>query len=209
VDTSLVRPHEGTGIGLALVKELVELHGGSIRAESQEGFGSTFYVRLRRGRDHLNPDDVVVEPLDEEPIDTERPLLKAQEEEILDEMLPSEAPFSEAPVEAPVILVVDDNPDVRAYLKSHLAPLYRIKEAADGREGLEKAREVTPALILSDVMMPEMDGYELCRAIKSDELLNHIPVILLTAKARRTAKSPDTSWVRMIISTSRLTPIPS
>ncbi|MCH8960011.1 MAG: response regulator [Bacteroidetes bacterium] len=94
------------------------------------------------------------------------------------------------PPDAPTILIVEDHADVREYLKSHLAGRYRIEEAADGVEGLETTRETQPALVVSDVMMPRMDGYELCRRIKTDEALNHIPVVLLTAKAGQRVGRP-------------------
>lgn len=178
VDASLVRRYEGAGIGLALTKELVELHGGAIRVESEPGFGTAFTVRLRLGTDHLRPEDLV---------ETDRPLTAAKKVDVpaADEgerPVPVEAGET-APDDAPTVLLVEDNHDVRVYLRQHLSAHYHVVEAADGVEGLEKARERSPALVIADVMMPRIDGYALCRALKTDEALEHIPVVLLTAKA--------------------------
>jgi len=99
------------------------------------------------------------------------------------------AALSEVPAaDAPVVLIVEDNADVRAYVRGHLAKYYRIEEAADGEAGLERARAVVPDLVIADVMMPRLDGYALCQALKTDAQLNHIPVILLTAKASEESK---------------------
>jgi signal transduction histidine kinase/DNA-binding response OmpR family regulator len=172
-DTSIRRSHEGTGIGLTLAKELAELHGGTLTAESVIGEGSAFTVILP-------VEDFVGEP---------EPDLREVESVMLEEPmmhptgdgLPSEV--IEAREDAPVVLVVEDNADVREYLRSHLETRYRLIEAEDGEAGLEAAQKYKPDLILSDVMMPKMDGYEMCRSIKASEELSHIPIIMLTAKA--------------------------
>ena len=171
---------KGTGIGLALVKAIVELHGGTISLESEPGFGSAFFMRLPKGTAHLSSEALEETAAhthrDEEPYeswDRDETMIEAQEEE--DVILP-------AP-ETPNILIVEDNRDVRDYLESHLRQYYQVIAAVNGVEGLAKAREFVPDLVISDVMMPEMDGYTLCRAIKTDDQLSHIPVILLTAKA--------------------------
>jgi signal transduction histidine kinase/ligand-binding sensor domain-containing protein/DNA-binding response OmpR family regulator len=159
---SLSRSHEGVGIGLALAKELVELHDGIILVESHAGSGSTFLVRL---------------PL--------RPVLE-QKSYLPSDGVPEDdggIPPVESDGEPPTILVVDDNADVRAYIRIHLDNDYRIIEAENGKVGLDAARTETPDLILTDVMMPVMDGYAMCRALKEDTKLNHIPVVMLTAKA--------------------------
>ncbi|HET6567660.1 MAG TPA: ATP-binding protein [Rhodothermales bacterium] len=171
----------GTGIGLSLARELVQLHGGSIRVESEPGFGSTFFVRL--------------------PLQTsDSPPLDAKELEIQEPVtLPpasyagwtgagdgDHAGVSEEPLATSgthVVLVIEDHADMRAYLTRLLSPNYSVHQARDGREGLEKAREFRPDLVISDVMMPGLDGHEMCKAMKSDPDLNHIPVILLTARA--------------------------
>lgn len=174
----------GTGIGLSLVKELVALHGGMIDATSEEGFGSTFIVRLLKGHVHLSPEQIMSDltpelmhaPREDASFSADSP-----PEPSADVALPQ---ASEEPTEAlATLLIVDDNADVRAYLRTCLGPRYAIAEAVHGLDGLEQARTVLPDLILTDVMMPEMDGYAFCEALKADPLLNHIPVIMLTAKA--------------------------
>ncbi|GAB5519162.1 MAG: hybrid sensor histidine kinase/response regulator transcription factor [Rhodothermales bacterium] len=166
----------GTGVGLALAKELVELHEGEIHVESEEGFGAIFTVvvpRLAWSGDGL--------PEMQAP-----PAAMAAAEQA-----PSVADVDRAEEETadrPTVLVVDDNADIRRYVRSHLESAYNVVEAAHGAEGLAQARTMLPDLIVSDVMMPEMDGYELCRAVKADSELDFIPVILLTAKASSESK---------------------
>ncbi len=168
----------GTGIGLALAKELVDLHGGVLAVESEEGFGTTFTVTLPIGRDHLDPEQIVE--------GAEGWTIGARSR---DALLPADAEVADALSDADdvtTVLVVEDHPDVRAYLRRHLeraGPAYRVLEAADGKTGLACAREHLPDLILSDVMMPGMDGFALCRALKADPDTDFIPIILLTAKA--------------------------
>ena len=172
-DTSIRRTHEGSGIGLTLARELAELHGGSLKAESIVGEGSTFTVTLpiESVDEQLAPDlrSVATAILEE-------PLIAPQEDGL------PETTLSAGP-DAPLILIVEDNADVREYLRSHLGSNYRLVEAEDGEAGLAATREHRPDLIISDIMMPRMDGYEMCRLIKKNEDLRHIPVIMLTAKA--------------------------
>ncbi len=180
VDGSNTREHEGTGIGLALVKEMIELHGGGIAVESEVGAGTVFIVTLRQGGDHLQPEEIApsvetdFSPRADVAFDGERPAGDGA-------AVPARR--IEAPANAPTVLIVDDNPDLRDYLESILGEQYRIAQAGDGREGLAKAREIRPDLIVSDVMMPIMDGHAMCRAIKTDPELSHTPFILLTARA--------------------------
>ena len=193
VDASSVREHEGSGIGLALAKELVELHGGKIRAESEPDFGTTFIVRLLQGTNHLDPGDIVeeapVEAVREgvtpEAVRREAAILTVEESSRMEANEETAYPVSRV---APIILVAEDNADMREYLRSHLAPRYRVAEAVDGIEGLEIIREVDPALVICDVMMPRMNGYAFCETVKADEGLNHIPVVLLTARASEESK---------------------
>ncbi|MEP0548048.1 MAG: two-component regulator propeller domain-containing protein [Rhodothermales bacterium] len=176
----------GTGIGLSLAKELTELHGGRLVVESVVGFGSTFTLTLPLGRDHLR-DDQLAEP------GAEAWVLRADRA-----TLGARATFgSDHGEESPIapgdalgdaddrttVLVVDDNPDLRTYVRGHLEGRYRVLEAADGAEALRAVREALPDLVVSDVMMPEMDGFELVRALHADRDTDFIPVILLTAKA--------------------------
>jgi DNA-binding response OmpR family regulator/anti-sigma regulatory factor (Ser/Thr protein kinase) len=180
VDGSQTRESEGTGIGLALTKELVELHKGKIKVESKEDEGTTFTVLLPLGKEHLKPEEIVKKEIPKETEliigDTELiPEMENRKEKTdIDALLDTEKPL---------LLIVEDNSDVRRYIISHLEEDYRIQEAIDGEEGLEQARNHIPDLIISDVMMPKMDGFELCNRIKTDENTSHIPIIMLTAKA--------------------------
>jgi DNA-binding response OmpR family regulator/anti-sigma regulatory factor (Ser/Thr protein kinase) len=168
----------GTGIGLALAKELVGLHGGSISLESEEGFGSTFVVTLPLGRAHLADDQVAGDGAY-----TASGTHRTIQLPAMPGTPAAEAPAAEEDVTT--VLVVEDNEEVRAYVRQHLAPVYRVLEACDGEAGLEMTKRLLPDLVLSDVMMPGMDGYALCRAIKSDPETDFIPVVLLTARAER------------------------
>lgn len=172
VDGTSTRRHGGTGIGLALSKELVEAHGGEIRVESLVGFGSTFVVRLPDVPNHEAVETPVSLP-EGERFRCETALAETDDE----------ATDDSAPADAPLILIVEDNADLRAYLRDRLGGRYRIEEAPDGAAGFEHARRLRPDLIVSDVMMPERDGFDVCRSVKRHPELNHIPVILLTARA--------------------------
>ena len=171
----------GTGIGLALCKELVELHGGSIEVKSEKDMGSHFIINLPLGRDHLpdeylQPTTAVNEYLP--PVHISSPATTEEE-------------FREALADkdnAPSILIVEDNPEVRLYIADQLRNDYQLLQAPNGKEGLKIALEKIPDLIISDVMMPEMNGVELCQKIKEDERSSHIPLILLTAKAEQADK---------------------
>lgn len=176
-------PREGqasTGIGLSLVKEIVERHGGSVDVESEPGLGATFVVRLPLGRDHLAPEDVLTgssEEADQIELETEGPLDLIVDEVALDVDPP------EHPPDAPRVLIVDDNRDVRAYLRDLLLTRYRVDEAADAEEALAQIQAHVPALVISDVMLPGGGGFELCRRIRKDDRLADVPVVLLTALA--------------------------
>jgi signal transduction histidine kinase/DNA-binding response OmpR family regulator len=180
VDASQTREHEGSGLGLALVKELVELHHGTICVQSEIGRGTTFTVQLPLGRGNLQDDEIVEAPAGVEPTMREVEGVAVEDDvggatEVME--------FAQPKTDKPIILVVEDNTDVRAYIKSYLIPVYQVTEAGDGAEGIEIALEMIPDLIISDVMMPKKDGYQLCQTLKSDEKTSHIPIILLTAKA--------------------------
>ena len=179
VDVSQNGEQQGSGIGLSLVRELVELHGGEVSVESQPGQGTCFTVGLPVVM--ADYEEVVVG----EPILTDNnPNTKAFVNPAEDEMNePSEAVPEEANSDTPLVLIVEDNADVRAFIRDTLQPAYQVLEAADGVAGYERAVETIPDLILSDVMMPKMDGVELCGKLKADEKTAHVPVILLTAKA--------------------------
>lgn len=189
VEGEATRSHEGSGIGLALVQELVALHQGRITVESMLEEGTTFTVYLpvlEEGEatamaptpeQHQGDGSAVplVDGLPESPLHLE---------EVNGDAARGEAAISTAPAEeATVVLVVEDNADMRAYIRSHLDPPYTILEAENGRVGVERAMEEVPDLVLSDVMMPEMDGLALTDALKQDVRTSHVPVVLLTAKA--------------------------
>jgi signal transduction histidine kinase/DNA-binding response OmpR family regulator len=173
------KARQGTGIGLALTREIVLLHHGKIDVHSQAGKGSEFVIQLPLGKSHLQPEDIAA------PDKAAAPASRAEEIEALYASSEEETrPEAEtADPEKPVILVVEDHDDMRALLRESLAPHYSVAQARNGRQGIEKAKELIPDLIVSDIMMPEVDGYELCRALKTDIQTSHIPIILLTAKA--------------------------
>jgi DNA-binding response OmpR family regulator len=179
VDGSLTRDQEGTGIGLALTKELIELHQGKISVESVVGRGTKFAVMLPCGKDHLNADEIVAEDL----MLTE----DAKHQVAIDDVQASDS-FMDNKSSKTIILVVEDNPDMHAYIRDTLHPDYQVKEAHDGEEGVKLAKDIIPDLIISDLMMPKKDGYQLCSELKQDDRTSHIPVILLTAKAKHEDK---------------------
>jgi CheY-like chemotaxis protein/AraC-like DNA-binding protein len=178
---------KGFGIGLAIAKELVELHHGVINVHSTAGQGTEFIIELPLGDQHLKPDEIIDltgESL-KSPGTCKIPtpdMAKAEkEEEEPEEEMEQEITAEKAVKD--IILVVEDSIDMRNYIKSSLEPHYQVVEAKDGRDGIEKASQIIPDLIISDIMMPETDGYELCRVIKNSRDTSHIPIILLTAKA--------------------------
>ncbi len=187
IDDTYTRKNEGTGIGLALVKELLEIHHGTIEVSSEVNEGTTFVVRLPSGKDHLKPEEVVDDVIAKA---TETQLFKPVLD-IADEKSQNKSDIDSGTLhqkKLPMILIVEDNQDLRKYLKTSLAKEYQILLSNDGRQGLEKTFSIIPDLIISDVMMPGMDGFELCKQIKNDERTNHIPVILLTSRAAGESK---------------------
>ncbi len=184
VDNSQTREYEGSGIGMALAKELVELHQGTISVESEVGQGSTFTVRLPLDKKYgLEKEGVTLSEVRGE---------RTFSNEIISERIRTAASRSTSKESAsetqPMLLIVEDNEDMRDYIARTLGEDYHIVEAKNGREGVEKAIELLPDLIISDIMMPEMDGYKLCELIRTTEMTSHIPVILLTAKADQQSK---------------------
>ena len=157
----------GVGIGLALTKELVNLLKGTITVKSTVGTGSIFTISLPVRQKA---------PLSSFDIEREESKLSGS-----GELIPIDSATENG--NRPIVLIVEDNKDVITYLRSILAPNYILEEATNGREGIQKAIEIIPDFIISDVMMPEIDGFELCATLKNDERTSHIPIILLTAKA--------------------------
>ena len=190
------RTHEGSGIGLALVHELVKLHGGSISTESTLGRGSTFVVSIPFGQDHLTSGQmggsrsmsstaVGAKPFVEEALRWLPDTADASDEifSVHDELLPIPCPpLSQAAVR-PRVLIADDNSDMRQYLARLLSEQYEVETVADGHEALRAAHEHPPDLIVSDVMMPNLDGFELLKALRAEEQTRTIPVVLLSARA--------------------------
>ncbi len=172
VNDNYMKDNEGTGIGLALTKELVEVCHGEISVTSIPRELTTFKIELPIAKENFTEDEIV------EKMETEyrRP-------ETEDRKITIQHPASGLQHPVSSILIVEDNPDVTNYISSFMAKDYRILTAEDGKDGLKKTIGQYPDLIISDVMMPEMDGFELCKKIKSDQRISHIPVILLTAKA--------------------------
>ena len=196
VDNKLSKEYEGTGVGLSLTKELVELHKGKVFVESEEGKGSTFIITLPTGKEHLLPDEIVKKISDEENESEEKAKSNSLFTDSVVELTQNEDISSFVPyfnnqksnielierIDKPLLLIIEDNSDVRKYISDILVDLYRIAEASNGEEGLYKSFEEIPDLIISDIMMPKMDGIKLCRSLKSDARTSHIPLILLTAK---------------------------
>lgn len=220
VDDTSKRVHEGVGLGLALVKEVTELHGGSIELRSEPGRGSRFTVRLPMNEPAERSDSAAAAPagmdLSVPPVastveaaqspDVAAPAAGAAHAPDVDvetreagtaaKDAVSVSPAASHGAEATsvedaarlTVLVVEDHADLRAYLRRHLEDSYHVIEASNGREGLDAARGTVPDLILCDVMMPEMDGEEMCRAIRADPELAYLPVIMLTARASRESR---------------------
>jgi signal transduction histidine kinase/DNA-binding response OmpR family regulator len=178
---------KGTGIGLAIAKELVELHHGEIQVKSEQGKGTEFTIRLPMGDTHLEPDEIDHAP--ETPAEkTEPGKIPAHYIDMIEPAAENgaaeeEPAGSEGEEEKNIILVVEDSRDVRDYIRNSIESLYKVVEAKDGSEGISKAREIIPDLIISDIMMPGADGYELCKELKNAVETSHIPIVLLTAKA--------------------------
>lgn len=157
----------GTGIGLSLVLEFVKLHGGDIQVTSKVGKGSCFTVILPV----VPSENAEIQEISEEVIHDRIPRISNSDDE------------NRQKAGKPVILIADDNDDLRFYLKDNLSGQYDIYEASNGLEALHKIQKIYPELIISDVMMPKMDGIELCKRVKTDRSICHIPFIMLTAKS--------------------------
>ena len=187
------RTHEGTGIGLALVQELARLHGGTVSVASEAGRGTTFTVSVRTGTSHLPADRISVPrqlaattigstPYVEEALrwlpGSARPASSLAES-----LVPAPPAASGAPQERARILIADDNADMRDYLARILGQQFQVEVAADGRAALERIHADAPDLLLTDVMMPEVDGFGLLAAVRGEQRTRSIPVVLLSARA--------------------------
>ena len=169
---------KGTGIGLSLSRELVNLHKGRIELESEENSGAVFRVYLQLGKDHLSEEEILEHKSE---FLYENSQVQIQENDFTE--LTKTNDIEDELEGFPIILVIEDNKDIRTYVTEILGESYRVLQADNGSDGLKLALENIPDLIISDIMMPGLDGYELCRKVKSDLKTSHIPVVLLTAKA--------------------------
>lgn len=192
------RTHEGTGIGLSLVRELVKLHGGRIEVESQAGKGTTFRVSIPMGFGHLPSEHVTHEQapvstlLDEQYVQEALRWLQA------DAAQKSTGGFETAHgvdrfgmganQHSPLIVLADDNGDMRTYVSKLLVPFYRVVAVADGKSALREIRRLKPDLLITDVMMPELDGFGLLETLRNDNLTATLPVIMLSARAGEEAR---------------------
>ncbi|MBE0538542.1 MAG: response regulator, partial [Ignavibacterium sp.] len=177
VNDAHTREHEGTGIGLSLVKELVELHYGTVSVDSKIGEWTEFKITLPLGSKHLSSDEII----------------DADDQLFIEKVLIDKSEFVKAadhktrlenlPTDKNIILIVEDNNDVRNFIMDSLGDNYHFEEAENGDEGIKKAEAIIPDLIISDIMMPKMDGYDMTRLLKTDQKTSHIPIILLTAKS--------------------------
>jgi signal transduction histidine kinase/DNA-binding response OmpR family regulator len=185
VDSSSTRRYEGTGIGLSLTKEIVELHHGTISVESKVNEGSAFFINIplvsleddQAG--DLYPDDLVDTLTAGKPDQAYQADIPTEEYSIK-----VEGKDKKPGAEAPTILIVEDNDDMREYLAGILSQKYRTLSAINGKEALLELEKEKVDLVLSDLMMPEMDGYELIQSIRSNEQYEGLPIILLTAKSQ-------------------------
>lgn len=197
VEGSRGRTHEGTGIGLALVQELVKLHGGNVRVESVPGKGSTFIVALPLGTAHLPPERIQsaktagttsgdANPYVEEALGW-LPAGGDGDDNPANELVASadgsELAHRYAATRTARVILADDNSDMRDYVLRLLRPFWRVEAVADGQAALDAARRSPPDLIVADVMMPKLDGFALLRALRADPALTSIPVIMLSARA--------------------------
>ena len=198
LDSSTSGGHRGTGIGLSLAKELVELHNGKIWVESERGKGSTFSFEFPIGKEHF--DQAL---LDQGPVDVKAPVrdeggdqAEIKSEEVAKGKIAlqmsdldsgkTDEPRDEIAISkegAPKVLIVEDHVDLRTFVADLLSKDYEVHTAADGEEGITRIRQVMPSLVISDVMMPKKDGYQLTKEVREDPAIRHIPIILLTARA--------------------------
>ncbi|TFV92659.1 response regulator [Oxalobacteraceae bacterium OM1] len=185
IEGTQARTHEGTGIGLALVRDLVSLHGGDIRIESTPGAGTAVTVALPYGADHLPPEQVTEAPT-RPPRALRGDAYTAEPETWLAPV--REDSIAPAGASAALAYVVDDNADMRSYITELLAPHYTVRQFANGAAALAAASKQVPDVVVSDVMMPVLNGYELLDAMRKDPQLHAVPVLLLSARAGEDAR---------------------
>lgn len=170
----------GTGIGLALVKQMTEAMNGNIEVESQQGNGTTFCLTLPAKHAGSTYPKWVPRVLSSQLPDDNSSTLPAPGNGSLISV--DQSPIN-SNIDRPIVLIVEDNPDVALFLGHILEEKYQVVKAQNGTEGVDKAREIIPDIIVTDIMMPETSGIELCKMVRADELLNHIPIIIVTARS--------------------------
>ncbi len=191
VDSSQTREYEGSGLGLALTKQLIELHHGTIKVESKEGnpkIGKTGWTKLTielpRGQYHLTEDEILKKP----EIDENTELPDSEKFETAVQVPEETKEVEEIKNNKTIVLIVEDNKEVREYIREILVKDYCVEEAINGEQGVRKAEKIIPDLIISDIMMPRMDGNQLTRILKNEEKTSHVPIILLTAKGEQESR---------------------
>lgn len=169
----------GTGIGLEVVKNFVELHSGKVEVESELGEGTVFSILLPLGKAHFKEDQIIDE-------NKEASILLKRQESVFNgsPVIDLQEEVKEQAVRTNTLLIVEDNIELRNYLKDELKEWYRVITAINGKEGLKKTKEFLPDIIITDIIMPEMDGIDFCKIIKSDIRTSHIPILVLSAKSK-------------------------
>ena len=201
IENTRSRTHEGSGIGLALVQELVKLHGGTIRVESVVGEGTTFVVSIPRGKEHLPPDRITGPRTEGQNVRGTAAFVEealrwlpdgSHDSALVEVEVEFRSPTAGIAVSRrsgrPVVLVVDDNSDMRQYLIQMLVQRYEVRSAPDGEAALARIRKQAPDIVLTDVMMPRLDGFGLIRELRADPNTRTIPVIVLSARAGEEAR---------------------
>ena len=166
----------GTGIGLEVVQNFVKLHKGKIKVHSEIGTGTTFKVALPAGSTYFTEEEIRSEKVEEQ--------VKSERLHLPDRPVSTRIPSADHNTNAQTLLIVEDNTELRNYLKNELKSDYKILLAKNGKDGLQQAKEFLPDIIMTDVIMPEMDGFLFCKHIKSDIKTSHIPLLMLTAKTQ-------------------------
>jgi DNA-binding response OmpR family regulator len=178
VESSSTRNYEGTGIGLALVRELIDLHKGTVTVKSKEGVGTVFQVKLAMCDNNKVEGNNEITNVNKDLVN-----VYYQERGVNEEIYePAESVIPEKD-NREIVLIVEDNKDVRAYIREQLEEFYQVREAENGEAGRVVALETLPDLIITDLMMPKVNGFQFCKEVRNDERTSHIPIVILTAKA--------------------------